>query len=453
MIVEKREKITISATSSWQKLVSELTIEQDGNLTVFIDNQDTEAVYFDNLELRIESDSTLVITQEHHYYPFGMNMSGIERDGELKYQFNGMVEKEEAFGLELYETPFRSYDAQLGRFWQVEPLADEYHGVSMYQFGYNNPISHNDPTGLYSIREAWRSIRWGIKSFVDKLGGGDGKVSINTTDWQGNRGHNTWTSAMNTNKLDRETKGQAHQQAKEFFNEGRGTSLSGTQINKLILLEGYYNNKMSSASNPAERNRAMNQIGKFMRKLTRKGYTQGVAEQGIERSETTDLKRTKKLVSVTGGRIVNYDSKWQRMSGAWWIDDTNTSQTDARRIFSINGTGAATTYQLNTNLLILSSQITIQGTGAVGTTNDGNFTNSIDEDAVIIRGSTYNLIGSQPSPSPLDIPSNSPLSVENLNGGFQTSSSMQQTSTFFVGNNTFSWQVSGYQKIQFNFLD
>ncbi|AFM02660.1 RHS repeat-associated core domain protein [Bernardetia litoralis DSM 6794] len=222
LIVEKRQKITISATVSWQKLVSELTIEQDGNLTVFIDNQDTEAVYFDNLELRVESDPTLVITQEHHYYPFGMNMSGIERDGELKYQFNGMVEKEEAFGLELYETPFRSYDAQLGRFWQVEPLADEYHGVSMYQFGYNNPISHNDPTGLYSIREAWRSIRWGIKSFVDKLGGGDGKVSINTTDWQGNRGHNTWTSAMNTNKLDRETKGQAHQQAKEFLMRDEG---------------------------------------------------------------------------------------------------------------------------------------------------------------------------------------------------------------------------------------
>ena len=77
-------------------------------------------------------------------------MIGIERDGELKYQFNGMVEKEQAFGLELYETPFRSYDAQLGRFWQVEPLADIYVGVSMYQFGYNNPISFNDPSGLSS---------------------------------------------------------------------------------------------------------------------------------------------------------------------------------------------------------------------------------------------------------------------------------------------------------------
>ena len=102
------------------------------------------------MELRVESDPTLVITQEHHYYPFGMNLSGIERQGDLMYQFNGMVEKEQTFGLELYETPFRSYDAQLGRFWQVEPLADIYVGVSMYQFGYNNPVSFNDPTGLSS---------------------------------------------------------------------------------------------------------------------------------------------------------------------------------------------------------------------------------------------------------------------------------------------------------------
>ncbi|AFM02652.1 RHS repeat-associated core domain protein [Bernardetia litoralis DSM 6794] len=151
LIVEKRQKITISATVSWQKLLSEFTAEEDGNLTVFIDNQDTEAVYFDELELRVERQPTLVITQEHHYYPFGMNMSGIERDGELKYQFNGMIEREEAFGLELYETPFRSYDAQLGRFWQVELLADEFHSISMFQFAFNNPINFNDPTGLNPI--------------------------------------------------------------------------------------------------------------------------------------------------------------------------------------------------------------------------------------------------------------------------------------------------------------
>ena len=77
-----------------------------------------------------------------------MNLSGIERQGDLMYQFNGMVEKEQAFGLELYETPFRSYDAQLGRFWQTDPLADKLHATSVFQFAFNNPISLNDPTGL-----------------------------------------------------------------------------------------------------------------------------------------------------------------------------------------------------------------------------------------------------------------------------------------------------------------
>ncbi len=167
LILEKREKITISATVSWEKLLSELTIEQDGNLTVFIDNQDNEPVYFDNLELRVESDPTLVITQEHHYYPFGMNMSGIERQGDLMYQFNGMVEKEEAFGLELYETPFRSYDAQLGRFWQVEPLADEFHSISMFQFAFNNPVSMNDPMGL-SPKQQKRDLEGFLLDFFNK---------------------------------------------------------------------------------------------------------------------------------------------------------------------------------------------------------------------------------------------------------------------------------------------
>ncbi|WP_375560247.1 RHS repeat domain-containing protein [Bernardetia sp. OM2101] len=150
LLVEKRQKITISAVTAWQELTADFVAKEEGEVTVFIDNSDIEPVFFDNLELRVERQPTLVITQEHHYYPFGMNLSGIERQGDLMYQFNGMIEKEEAFGLELYETPFRSYDAQLGRFWQVEPLADIYCSISMYQFAYNNPVSFNDPTGLSS---------------------------------------------------------------------------------------------------------------------------------------------------------------------------------------------------------------------------------------------------------------------------------------------------------------
>jgi RHS repeat-associated protein len=51
-------------------------------------------------------------------------------------------------GLELYETPFRGYDPQIGRFWQIDAMADDYAGWSPYTFALDNPIFFNDPSGL-----------------------------------------------------------------------------------------------------------------------------------------------------------------------------------------------------------------------------------------------------------------------------------------------------------------
>lgn len=45
---------------------------------------------------------------------------------------------------------FRLYDGALGRFAGIDILADLYQSHSPYHFGYNNPISFADPTGLYS---------------------------------------------------------------------------------------------------------------------------------------------------------------------------------------------------------------------------------------------------------------------------------------------------------------
>jgi len=67
----------------------------------------------------ISQKATDKIVQENHYYPFGLNMVGIEKVGKPddKYQYNAQSEKEESIGI--YETPFRGYDAQLGIFRQV----------------------------------------------------------------------------------------------------------------------------------------------------------------------------------------------------------------------------------------------------------------------------------------------------------------------------------------------
>ncbi|PVD53794.1 hypothetical protein DC498_04600 [Terrimonas sp.] len=72
---------------------------------------------------------------------------------ENKYKFNGgneLQSKEfsDGSGLELYDAVFRQFDAQIGRFHQIDPLADIIDGWSPYAFSFNNPILFNDPLGL-----------------------------------------------------------------------------------------------------------------------------------------------------------------------------------------------------------------------------------------------------------------------------------------------------------------
>jgi len=44
---------------------------------------------------------------------------------------------------------FRGYDAALGRFHQVDPLASASMQFSPYAFAFNDPVFHNDPNGAY----------------------------------------------------------------------------------------------------------------------------------------------------------------------------------------------------------------------------------------------------------------------------------------------------------------
>jgi len=51
-------------------------------------------------------------------------------------------------GLNWYDISARNYQADLGRWMNVDPLAEDYYEWSPYNYSYNSPLKFNDPTGL-----------------------------------------------------------------------------------------------------------------------------------------------------------------------------------------------------------------------------------------------------------------------------------------------------------------
>ena len=150
--------MTISSAVSWEKLVSDLDISQDGNLSVYIDNSSSDNVYFDEFIIERTEATRAVVVQENHYYPFGMNMKGIEEldiqsldsKDEHRFQYNGK-EKEESFGLYWTDYGWRNMDTQLGRFTKIDRFSEKYYSSSSYHYVLNNPISNIDVNGDWTV--------------------------------------------------------------------------------------------------------------------------------------------------------------------------------------------------------------------------------------------------------------------------------------------------------------
>jgi RHS repeat-associated protein len=147
--------------SEQEPLITTLTnlpITSSGYLYIYISNATPNVdVFFDNLQVTHTRGPLL---EEDCYYPFGLAMAGISDKAvktnyaENKYRFNGgneLQNKEfsDGTGLEMYDASARNFDPQLGRFWQMDGLADQANqeSFSPYHFAFDDPVRYGDHDG------------------------------------------------------------------------------------------------------------------------------------------------------------------------------------------------------------------------------------------------------------------------------------------------------------------
>ena len=126
---------------------------KNGFAYIYVSNESAEPVYFDNLQV---SQKHQQIIEEDHYYAFGLKIAAISskklgdiNEGSLKNNnlYNDKELNDDA-DLNWYDYGFRSYDPQIGRFPQLDPLTDDYPELTPYQYGSNDPIANIDVDGL-----------------------------------------------------------------------------------------------------------------------------------------------------------------------------------------------------------------------------------------------------------------------------------------------------------------
>ncbi|MBT2561701.1 hypothetical protein J7E50_12725 [Pedobacter sp. ISL-68] len=96
------------------------------------------------------SNNALVIKDNNDYYAFGLKHEGsvVLPGGAAQKIKYGSMELQDELGLGWYDYHARNYDPALGRWFNVDPLAEKSRRYSPYAFALDNPVFFMDPDGM-----------------------------------------------------------------------------------------------------------------------------------------------------------------------------------------------------------------------------------------------------------------------------------------------------------------
>jgi RHS repeat-associated protein len=127
-------------------VVTNIQAPRNGYAYIYLSNESAEPVYFDNFAVTHERGRLI---EENHYYAFGLKIAGISSRAAEKpatrYGYQGRYsEALEELEAGYNEFSLRTYDPQIGRWLQVDPVdqvASPYNGMD------NDPVNNSDPSG------------------------------------------------------------------------------------------------------------------------------------------------------------------------------------------------------------------------------------------------------------------------------------------------------------------
>ncbi|CAA9197339.1 hypothetical protein FLA105534_01583 [Flavobacterium bizetiae] len=133
----------------------------------------------------------LEIIEENNYYPFGLKHEGYNDylPTNNKYKFSGKELQDESIGgvqLNWYDMEARNYMPDIGRWGNMDALAESFFEFSPYSFSNNNPIYFSDSSGLApeGFKEAISSTIVRNGKVVEHRDDGDPSIYLADFGWK-----------------------------------------------------------------------------------------------------------------------------------------------------------------------------------------------------------------------------------------------------------------------------
>ncbi len=194
-----------------------------------------------NTRLSYTKDTTtgsLKILEESNYYPFGLKHNSYNVDNfqpDYKYKYNGK-ELQDELGLNMYDYGARNYDPALGRWMNIDPLAETSRRFSPYTYALNNPVYFIDPDGMKADDWVSDGKTWEYRSDITSEKQAKAAGYSNYSDGKTN---NTYSDGKNTVTLKENGKwsNSSNNIEKTAADHANPTEIAAAKVDRASLTE------------------------------------------------------------------------------------------------------------------------------------------------------------------------------------------------------------------------